>query len=154
MLSFPARSQTTDLVILNTTEADRLKNLIAKNEQAKHHHDSIVRLASQHLKDQPRPLRQMFYEGLLETDPDRINTRKSLADIDKVVDFIYASYGSSPAIYAKKAKEIVLAWASTYQPTGNTINENKFVPLFWAYYLFKKYFQAKKKRKLKTGCSG
>lgn len=148
LVTLIAQSQTTDLVLLSATEAGDLKALIAENEQAKHHYDSIVRLANQHLKDQPRPLMQIFYEGLLETNPDRIDTRKSLEDVDKVVDLIYAFYGSSHAIYARKAKDLVSAWASTYQPTGNTINENKFVPLFWAYYLFQDHFSIQEKKKV------
>jgi hypothetical protein len=103
-------------------------------------------LANQHLQDKPRPLKQLFYEGLLDTNPIRIDTRKSLEDIDKMVTLIYASYGSLQTSYPLKAKGIVIAWANTYQPNGNTINENKLVPLFWGYYLFKDQFSGKEKK--------
>lgn len=145
MASFDVYSQTTDIVILNASEADRLKKLIMEDEQVKQLYDSIVMQAERHLKSPPRPLKQIFYEGLLQTNPDRIDTRKSLEDIDKVVAFIYSHYGSKQTEYARKAKEIVSAWASTYQPTGNPINENKLVPLFWAYYLFEDQFSSLEK---------
>lgn len=130
---------------LNASEADRLQMLITENKEAKHLYDSIVGQADRHLKTPPRPLKQIFYEGLLETNPDRIDTRKSLEDIDKVVDFVYSYYGSKQTKYALKAKEIVIAWVTTYQPTGNPINENKLVPLFWAYYLFQNQFSTQEK---------
>ncbi len=144
-IPFIAYPQTTDVVILDARETGNLKTLIKKNKAARQLYDSVARQAKSHLDDRPRPLETIFYEGLLETNPNRIDTRKSLEDVDKVVDFIYASYGSKKKTYAQKAKEYVTAWAATYQPTGNTINENKFVPLFWAYYLFQDQFSEKEK---------
>ncbi len=145
---FSAYAQTTDVVILQAKETRRFKQLITVNNEARQLYDSISRSADAHLKDQPRPLKKLFYEGLLETNPNRIDTRKSLADVDKVVDLIYASYGSDKTAYARKAKEFVTAWASTYQITGNTINENKFAPLFWAYYLFQDQFSDSEQEKV------
>jgi len=105
-------------------------------------------MADKHLLERPRPLKTIFYEGMLPTHPDRIDTRKSLEDINKVVTLVYASYGNTGEKYPKKLKEFVMAWADTYIPTGNTINENKFVPLFWAYYLFESHFSAEEKKKV------
>lgn len=70
LVSLYAQSQTTDIIILNATEAGRLKTWISENERAKQHYDSMVSQANQHLKDQPRPLNQIFYEGLLQTNPE------------------------------------------------------------------------------------
>jgi len=147
-IPFIAYSQTTNAVILDAQEMENLKSLIKKNKEARQLYDSVARQAKNHLDDSPRPLEVIYYEGLLETNPNRVDTRKSLEDIDKVVDFIYASYGSKKKTYAQKAKEYVTAWAATYQPTGNTINENKFVPLFWAYYLFQDEFAEKEQQKV------
>jgi hypothetical protein len=146
LASLDAYSQTTDIVILNPSEADRLQKMIMEDEQVKELYDSIVMLVEEHLNDPPRPLKQIFYEGLLQTNTDRIDTRKSLEDIDKVVALIYSNYGSHESEYGHKAKEIVSAWAGTYQPTGNPINENKLVPLFWAYYLFQDQFSSREKK--------
>ncbi len=133
-------SQTTNVVILDTAEITNLRRVISQDGRAKHLYDSIASLARAHSKEAPRPLKRLHYEGLLETNPDRIDTRKSLEDMDKVIGFIYASYGSSDTVFARKTKQFVLAWANTYQPTGNPINENKFVALYWGYYLFQDYF--------------
>lgn len=143
--SMNALAQTTDIVVLNAAESERLMSVIQNDTQAKQLYDSIRIQAQHYLTDSPRPLAQIFYEGLLQTHPDRIDTQKSLEDIDKVVSFIYSHYGSNEAEYAQKAKEIVLAWASTYFPTGNPINENKLVPLFWAFYLFQDWFTSSEK---------
>lgn len=139
-------AQNTNTVILDSTEINRLRQLIATNDTVQQQYDSVAQLAEQYLTDSPRPLKVLHYEGLLETNPDRIDTRKSLADIDKIVTLIYASYGKPDARYARKMKEFVTEWVSIYEPTGNTINENKFCPLLWGYYLFQDQFTAKEKR--------
>ncbi len=142
-------AQTTDLVVLRTEERARLIELIQTSGQVKHHYDSISQLGKQYLSDIPLPLTELFYEGMLDTHPKRIDTQKSLKDIDKVCTLIYTYYGDSQHVYALKAKEFVTAWSSTYIPTGNTINENKFVPLFWAYYLFEDTFDSSEKKEVR-----
>lgn len=137
-----AWSQTTDVVILNSREMTRVQSVVAENAWAKNLYDSIVASAQSSINAAPAPLEVIYYEGLLDTDARRIATLKSLADIDNVVNLIYSYYGDSQPILADKAAKFVLAWAEKYLPTGNTINENKLVPLFWAYYLFRKRFSA------------
>jgi len=139
-------AQTTNAVILDTTEIQELRQLITTNETVRQQYDSVAQLAEQYLIDSPRPLKVLHYEGLLESNPDRINTRKSLADIDKIGTLIYASYGQPDIRYARKMKEFLTEWVSTYLPTGNTINENKFCPLFWGYYLFRDQFTVEEKQ--------
>ena len=139
-LSIIVYSQTTNVVVLDSGEIVTLREVIAGNSRAAMLYDSVANLAHQHLSDAPRPLERLYYEGLLNNNPDRIDTRKSLEDMDKVIDFIYASYGRSQDTLTQKIRQFVLAWASTYQPTGNPINENKFVALFWGYYLFQSHF--------------
>lgn len=148
MLPLLLTAQTTDIVILNQKETQRLRRLIRQDERVKAHHEIFVERAEQHLRDQPRPLGVIYYEGLLDNDPRRVDTQKSLDDVDKVVDLIYTHYGRSRKAYARKAKQFVLAWAITYQPTGNTINENKFTPLFWAYYLFRDQFSGSERERV------
>jgi hypothetical protein len=97
-------------------------------------------LAEKHLNHSPQPIREIFYEGMLDTHPDRIKTVKCLEDMDKVADLIYASYIRESKSWSEKAKAYVLAWATIYIPTGNPINENKLSTLFWAYHRFKSDF--------------
>ncbi len=135
-------------MILDSIEIATLQGVLASNRQASQLYDSVLQQAKRHADDQPRPLKKLYYEGLLETNPDRIDTRKSLEDMDKVIDFIYASYGSNDTIFAHKTRQFVLAWADTYQPDGNPINENKFVALYWGYYLFRDRFSDRETEKV------
>ncbi len=131
VLQFDSIAQTTNTVILDSTEIDRLRQQITTHGEVQQLHDSVANLAELYRTAAPRPLSVLHYEGLLETNPDRIDTQKSLADIDKLISYIYASYRQGSQYYASQIKRFVLAWSDTYQPTGNTINENKFCPLFF-----------------------
>jgi hypothetical protein len=134
--------QETDIVILTTTEADKLRVLIHENPKVRAMYDSIKVLADKGLTYNANPQTQISYEGMLPTHPDRKATEESLKDMDRVVNLIYASYGENSAIYGEKAKQYVLAWSEAYVPTGNPINENKLTALFWAFYLFNDLFTA------------
>lgn len=142
--------QTTDIVILNAEETDKLRALLEKNSEVQALNDSIKMLADKGLTYNPNPLSHLSYEGMLPTHPDRIATEKSLEDMDKVVNLIYASYGSDSDMYGEKAKQFVVAWSNTYIPDGNPINENKLTALFWAYHLFKESFSNEQKQQVET----
>lgn len=136
LFSIYGNSQVTNIVILDKDEITKLREAINTNENVKRMYDSIANCANQLLIELPRPLETIFYEGLLDNDPKRINTVKSFRDIDLAANLIYASYGNDNPEFGKKAKEILLAWANTYKSDGNTINENKLISLFWSYYRF------------------
>jgi len=147
-LPFIAYCQTTTMVILSKKEQKNFRVLLKSDDQVKILYDSIRNLAQKALYHNTRPLKVLYYEGLLDTNPKRIDTEKSLEDVDAVVNLIYGSYGAKDNIYAAKAAEIVKAWALTYIPTGNPINENKFIAFFWSYYLFSDQFDAIEKEML------
>jgi len=140
-------AQTTTIVILNSEEIARLKTLITENNDVKKLYSEIQQEAKAGLKTPPKPLEVIYYEGLLDTNPKRIETLKSFVDIDYVISLIYNSYGNNSHEFGVKAKEIILAWAQTYKPTGNPINENKFNSFYWGYHIFKNYF-TKNERKV------
>jgi hypothetical protein len=146
LVPIAGQTQTTDIVILTKAEIHRLRILMKENSTAKSHGDSIAGMAETYLKDLARPVAKIHYEGLLQTNPDRIATQESLLDVDKVVIFIYAHYSKRKLQYGRKAKEMVMAWARNYIPEGNTINENKLVPLFWAYHVFRDRFSNGEKK--------
>lgn len=141
-LYFTSVAQVTNLVVLDSAEIVRLKKLISESHDAGALYDSIARQAAVAMNQQPRPLRQIHYEGLLDTDPKRINTVQSFDDINNTAALIYAGYGSDSPKYGEKIRDIVYSWAKTYRPDGNTINENKFIVFFWGYYLYKELFPA------------
>lgn len=136
-----SNSQTTNLVILNSKEIKNLKSAIKENQQVRILYNSILNEAKEGLDKPPKPIEVIYYEGLLDTNPKRIETVKSFADIDYVINLIYASYGNDNPEFGQKAKEIILAWAASYQPTGNPINENKFNAFYWGYHVFKVHFK-------------
>jgi hypothetical protein len=140
-----ALAQITEIVILNNKEINNLRELTYHNTTARRVGDSIVVLAERFLNDTPQPLREIFYEGLLDSHPARIETVGCLEDMDKVANLMYASYIKDSRLFSEKAKAFVLAWATTYIPTGNPINENKLSALFWAYHRFKSGFSADEK---------
>ena len=78
----------------------------------------------------PNPVDTIFYEGLLDIDPRRIETSKSLNDMNLLTNLIYYGYVENNEEIGPKVKLFVLAWASTYLPNGNPINENKFITKF------------------------
>ncbi len=130
-------AQTTTMVILDQQEISHLRKQVRKNPEAKTLADSILELAHEAIERNPRPLKEVFFEGLLENDSRRIDTKKSFLDIDATVNLIYASYLEKDLKYGKKAIEFAIAWAEAYKATGNPINENKFVAFYWTYHLFK-----------------
>ena len=100
--------------------------------------------AEAHINHKPSPLKKIYYEGKLNTDPKRQQAIKSLNDMVILSHLSYAAIIDDPqnSKYLPKIKEIILAWARTYIPTGNPINENKLEPLFCSYYMFKGHFSA------------
>lgn len=144
-MSLLSVAQTTDIAVLKDAERNRLADVIANNPHARALYDSIAALALASLHDKPMPVKNINYEGLLENDPARVSTQQSLVDMDKITSLIYAFYGNGDIRYARKAKEISLAWCTTYQPDGNPINENKLTAIFWAYHIFNNEFSVPEK---------
>lgn len=139
-------AQETNMVILNKKEVKNFREILNTIPEAKSMYDSIYTEALQLLDHESRPLEVVYYEGLLDTNPKRIKTMKSFQDIDNVVTLIYAGYGNDNPQFGQKSKEIITAWAQSYQPTGNPINENKFTAFFWAYHLYKIHFSKKEQQ--------
>ncbi len=135
----------TNSLILKAEEQQNLSVLINEDPEALRLYKPIVKEANSYLNDKPSPLIILNYEGMLDTDSARILTEISLSDMAKVIAWYYAYFGDPKAEYGNKIREYVLAWARTYVPTGNTINENKFVPLFWGYYMFKDKFSVRER---------
>lgn len=135
-----AHAQIPETLLLTPTQQKHLRHLLQTNPAAKALWQQVDQEAKGYLQDQPRPLQVIHYEGLLDTNPSRIDTEKSLRDMDKLAAWLFAYYATQEEAYAQKAKTYILAWAETYRPTGNPINENKFEPLIHCYQTMKEYF--------------
>jgi hypothetical protein len=57
--------------------------------------------------------------------------------VNKAYDLAYAYVVTGKKECAQKVIAYTLAWATTYIPTGNPINENKLTPLIAAYEMVK-----------------
>ncbi len=110
----------------------------------------LRRDADAYLDAKPIPLGEIFYQGQLDTHPRRVETEKSLADMDKLAALSEAYAATGDARYAAKAREFVLAWVKTYYPNGNSINENKLEPVFLAYDLLRDTFSAEEKERVES----
>ncbi|MEM6332591.1 MAG: alginate lyase family protein [Planctomycetota bacterium] len=82
---------------------------------------------------EPTPLRVIHYEGLVNTDPRRIDTVKSLKQMGDVAWLMRHWQASGDPRCVAALKAAVVAWANTYEINGNDVNENKFFPLLVAY---------------------
>ena len=85
------------------------------------------------LDKKPRPLAVIQYEGLVNTEPRRIETVKNLEDMDDAALLFETWQATGDARFAAHARRYVGAWAETYRPTGNDVNENKLLPLLVIY---------------------
>jgi hypothetical protein len=143
-----AWAQVRQTLPLTAPQQREVRKLVRTNPEVQALWQEVEREAQGYLTDPPRPLRVIHYEGLLDTNPDRIRTTESLKDLDKVAVWLSAWYGSGDKRYAHQIKEYLLAWAGTYQPTGNPINENKLEPLIHSYQVLKNYFSKEEKQRV------
>lgn len=81
------------------------------------------------------PLDRIDSEGLLASDPRKVKTAETLKRFDDVTAWAFAARVAPSPLKEqcqKRVTETLLAWAKTYKPTGNPINENRFLALFQA----------------------
>ncbi|MDF9800593.1 hypothetical protein OKW21_005856 [Catalinimonas alkaloidigena] len=132
-------------LLLTPEEQQYLMKLIQENKEVRNLWYPVKDAAQAILFEHPQPLKVIHYEGLLDTDPKRVATEKSLRDMDKIAVLLNAFYGTQNKAYVAMAKKYILAWVNIYQATGNPINENKFEPLIHSYQVMKSYFSPAEK---------
>ncbi|MDB6116985.1 MAG: alginate lyase [Verrucomicrobiaceae bacterium] len=123
----------------------KLRDLIAKDKAAGRQFARVQAEADYALTATPNPVKIIESEGKLKSDPDRIATVKSLADMRKVEVLGWAFAVSGKAEYGDKAKAFILAWARVNEPQGDPINETKLEPLLVGYDLIQGAFSAPEK---------
>lgn len=83
--------------------------------------------------DQPfRAIPRINSEGLLASDPRKIETQKTLKRLDDVQAWAFAARFAQEPLRSKAKAAVtssLLDWAKTYKPTGNPINENRLLSL-------------------------
>jgi hypothetical protein len=103
---------------------------------------SAQKIADRALSQAPQPVKKIFSEGRLHTDPERIRSLAARRDLFKIeaLGYCYALTGK-PA-YGANARELILAWVRVYESDGNPINETEFVRLMKGYDLTRGLFSA------------
>ncbi|TKC12470.1 alginate lyase [Pedobacter polaris] len=132
-LFFTANAQ---IVSLNKAELTKLKSLV-KTDDAKMHWESLLKDANEALNSAPNPADTILTEGILQGDPRKIKTWKSLEDMQKVYALAFAYKITGNQKYLVKLSEFLLAWAKRNQPQGNPINDTNLDRIIFAYDLVK-----------------
>lgn len=122
-----------EVLPLSAPQRAQLKRITATDSEARALLQARLSEARELLNKQPRPLAVIHYESLVNTDPRRIETVKNLTDMDDAAAVFEAWQATGDDKYAAAARRHVWAWAQTYQPTGNDVNENKLLPLLVIY---------------------
>ncbi len=141
----PAHGKTGEFSIppvlpLSESQVDHLRKLVKSDHEAAKIAEEVKQEALPLLGIEPQPLEVIHYEGLVNTNPKRIACVKKLkqtGDASRLMRYWQVS-GDTQA--AKTLKKLIIAWAKTYKPDGNDVNENKFHPFLIAYLALREQF--------------
>ncbi len=121
------------VIPLDAAQTARLRHLIATDGEAAALAAQVVQEAAPLVGIAPMPLAEIRYEGLVNTDPRRLADVEHLRTIDQVAAAVDAWQASGEERFAVMLRRHCTAWAATYRPTGNDVNENKLTPLLVAW---------------------
>lgn len=127
---------------LNADERQQLRTLIAEHPDAATRFAHTAERAKPLLGQPATPLDVIHYEGLVNTDPRRIQTVRSLKQMGDAAWVLRYWQATDDPQAAQTLRTWIAAWADTYSVTGNDVNENKLVPLLVAYIDFREDFES------------
>ncbi len=119
---------------LPPAQIERLHALVKEDPEAAEIARAVREEAAPLLDAQPQPLEVIHYEGIVNTDPKRLATVEKLREMDDVALLVRHWQASGDPRAAETLRKFIAAWAETYRPTGNDVNENKLYPLIVAYH--------------------
>lgn len=125
------------IVSLQTTEVTKLKVLIKSDADVQHHWQALLKTAEDALFAMPNPADTILTEGILQGDPRKTKTWKSLEDMQKLYALGLAYKVTSSQKYLAKASDFLLAWAKRNHPQGNPINDTNLDRIIFTYDLLK-----------------
>jgi hypothetical protein len=138
------------VVSLNAKELQKLKNLVQTDGEVKAHWQDLLKDADAALKDTPNPPDTILTEGILQGDPRKIRTWKSIEDMQKVYALAFAYKITDNTKYLTKAVDFLMAWANKNQPQGNPINDTNLDKIIFAYDLVKMNLATKDKTAIRS----
>lgn len=110
--------------------------------------ESLQEQADNALSRNPSQITTISYEGYLSNHPLRIRTVQHLQDMIALRALIWATIVTGDETYRSQAKAFLLAWARSYRPTGNEVNENKLDSCFFAYYVLKDFLREAERKEV------
>ncbi len=119
---------------LEPAQVVKLRELVKSHPEAAALAKEVRDEAAPQLEAAPRPLEKIRYEGLVNTDPRRIADVEKLKEMDTVALLTRYWQVSGDPKAEGALRRFVKAWAATYKPTGNDVNENKLYSLLVAYH--------------------
>lgn len=139
-----------DVAPLDAAQRLSMRQLVATEPAARRHLKEVEQvIAERKLLDAgPQPLAEIHYEGLLNTDPRRQSDVCRLREMDDVAVLVRHWQLTGEEATAAALRRFLEAWAATYIPTGNDVNENKLYPLFVAYHGLRESFPADSSEKV------
>ena len=138
------------LLLLKTVEAEKLSQLTSDTSTDFYQsYQTVLAVADAALNDQPKPLKDIIYGGLVSNDPDRINSVMHLQDMVKIYNLTWAYFVSKNHKYSTKAIAFVEAWAKKYKASGHKVNDNKILTSMIAYQLLQDQMATAQKSTIK-----
>ena len=129
-----------DVVPIPMEAVEQLRYLVANDPEAAARVEPVAEEARKFIGEPATPLEVIHYEGLVNTDPKRIETVKHLKQAGEAGHLLRYWQATGDPAAAKTLADWILAWFTTYELTGNDVNENKFFPMLTAYYYLRDQF--------------
>ena len=130
----PGEYSTPEIIPLDPAQREELRRLVATDPEAAAIAEAAREKAAPLIGREPSPLRVIHYQGLLNTDPRRVESVEHLRQLADAAHLLRHWQLSGDPAAAETLRELIAAWADTYEITGNDVNENKLVPLLVAYH--------------------
>mgnify|MGYP001126012007 CR=1 FL=1 len=136
-----------DVIPIPMGAVQELRELVRTDAEAQEVVAELSEEAERYLMDEPTPLRVIHYEGLVNTDPKRIDTVEKLRQAGHAGTLVKYWQATGDSRAEATLRKWIDAWFSTYELTGNDVNENKLFPMLVGYdYLRDTFRRAERER--------
>lgn len=135
-------------VSLTEPQREKLAMLVADDSEAGREFAEIRRVADAALGAEPNPIHSIRSEGRLQSDPEKIATLRSMADMSKLHALGFAYVVTRDAKYADAARRFLLAWAGTNVSRGDPIDDTGLGPLIVCYDLVRSTCSASDRKRI------
>ena len=140
MADTPGEFPLPDIIPIPPEAVVELREIVLTDPEAEAIVEELAVKVRPHLGEEARPLRVVHYEGLVNTNPRRIETVEDLQQMGHAANLVRYWQATGNEQAAATLQDWIAAWFATYELTGNDVNENKFFPLLVAYYYLREDF--------------